>query len=676
MIIISIVLYIIFSLIIYGCTYENLRFSKFIQFFFIITITSNVLILEGMSLFHVLSIRWIFMCIQMIICGVISFLLLKKSKVSLPSLWIKIKSIQFPSKRIDRAMIILIGIVLCAFFIVGITTPPNNSDSLDPTHLTRIFYWIQQHSIDSTSLNNIANLTKPINVHLQGLWLFLIGGSENLFFLVQWFSLIVVIVSVYDIARSLGFSSTQSLVSSIVCISFPIALLQTYSSQGDLTVAALIITSISLALSYNAQKRWVDIIGAILALSLALGTKNTAFLTLPVIGLSVIVYLIKTREFKKTLPWVGAGLLILILTTGFHFIKNIKETGYIFGVKNIMADPALSNHMLEKSEYNIPRYIYTFIGFDGLPRVIQNELNQTKASIFKFAISPLNIDLESELYLQPGADDLEFFSYSAKPVLSDDQSWFGPLAFLLIIPALVVSLFSKQKQRRNYALFAFSLFISFFMLVLLQRPGWDPYQGRYFLLAIIPLVPLVSILIPRNKIIQSLLIWIVFIFSALISLNTFVSNDSKPIITVKTYEYLQREFVDKLPDTTKAQKYVKKHIPLGLIAPMAHPGWSIYHYDYIHQVYFANPVTGEEILWINSLVPEDEPLYITTNSIMLEYGLFGKNKSRDLFPVTNVTEVESGYYLTSYKIDGGLPENIMYLGSNGELSIYFVSPGK
>jgi len=188
----------------------------------------------------------------------------------------------------------------------------------------------------------------------------LIGGSENLFFLVQWFSLIVVIVSVYDIARSLGFSSTQSLVSSIVCISFPIALLQTYSSQGDLTVAALIITSISLALSYNAQKRWVDIIGAILALSLALGTKNTAFLTLPVIGLSVIVYLIKTREFKKTLPWVGAGLLILILTTGFHFIKNIKETGYIFGVKNIMADPALSNHMLEKSEYNIPRYIYIY----------------------------------------------------------------------------------------------------------------------------------------------------------------------------------------------------------------------------------------------------------------------------------------------------------------------------
>ena len=626
-----------------------------------------------MSLFHVLSVRWMFLSVQVIICGVITFLLIKKRKVSFSSLFINGKSIHFPNKRIDRAMIIFIGILLCAFFIVGITTPPNNSDSLDPTHLTRIYYWIQQGSIGSETLNNVAYLIKPINAHLQGLWLFLMGGSENLFFLVQWFSLIVVLVSVYDIAGSMGFSSTQSLVSSIVCISLPIALLQTYSSQGDLTVAALIIASISFSLSYIAKKKWVDIIGAILALSLALGTKNTAFLTLPVIGLSVLFYLIKTREFKKTLPWIGAGLIILILTTGFHFIRNLKETGYVFGVKEVLADSSLNNQVIEKSKYNIPRYLYKFIGFDGLPRFLQNELIQTKATVFKSALSPLNIDIESELYLQPGAEKNEYFTYLAKPVLSDDESWFGPLAFLIIPPAVVFSFFSKQKQRRAYALFSLALFVSYFLLVLLQRPGWDPYQGRYFLSAIIPMLPMVSILIPRNRIIQNLLIWVVFVFSAFISINTFASNDSKPIVTVKTYEYLQQEYVDKLPSTTKFQKYVKKHIPLGLIAPLAHPGWSIYHYEYIHQVYFSNLATGEDILWINSLVPNDEPLYLTTNSIMLEYGLFGKNKVRDLFPVLNISEVDSGFYLTNIKIEGYLPENIKYLGSNENYSIYLIS---
>ncbi|PKN15216.1 MAG: hypothetical protein CVU67_01730, partial [Deltaproteobacteria bacterium HGW-Deltaproteobacteria-24] len=155
--------------------------------------------------------------------------------------------------------------------------------------------------------------------------------------------------------------------------------------------------------------------------------------------------------------------------------------------------------IIEKYKYNAPRFLYQLIGLDGLPRILQNSLIQVKAKYFQKTLVPSSLDLEKKVFLQPGFDQVEEFNYREPLILSEESAWFGPIGVLLIPAAILSSLFSKQRNRRIYGVFSFTLFLSFFIMVIIQRPGWDPYQGRYFILPVLPMVPLVSMLIPSNS---------------------------------------------------------------------------------------------------------------------------------------------------------------------------------
>jgi hypothetical protein len=136
----------------------------------------------------------------------------------------------------------------------------------------------------------------------------------------------------------------------------------------------------------------------------------------------------------------------------------------------------------------IPAWLITlaysdqFIGLDGLPRVVQNSLIPLKADLFQNKIISPSLDLEKKVFLQPGFDQVEEFDYRKSLILSEESAWFGPIGFLLIPAAVVITLLSKQKVRRIYAVFCLTLFFSYFIMFILQRPGWDPYQGLKFTL--------------------------------------------------------------------------------------------------------------------------------------------------------------------------------------------------
>ncbi|MCX6054662.1 MAG: hypothetical protein NTZ74_07100 [Chloroflexi bacterium] len=508
MLLFSILIYFLFTCLVCISFFQKTTPSKFLQIFFLIVFASNILLFEILSFFTAADRPLIFLTVQLVFFGLSSFLILKKHPVQLLELKPQLTSFFFGLKKVDYVLISFIGVILAAFFIVGITTPPNNLDSFDPSHLPRIYYWIQNGTLQSINSTHFSDLIKPINAHIQGFWLFSLGRSENLFFLVQWFSLVIITASIYDIARSLKFASTPSLVSAIVGLSFPVALLQSYSSQGDLTVAALPLISISWAMAFINRKNKVDLIGAILAFCLALGTKNAAFLIAPVMGLYVAFWLMVNKKIKQFLPWFGVVLAILLVFSGFQFVQNMIKTGSVFGIKQIITEPLPAEQIAIKAKYNFPRYIYQFIGFDGLPKPIQEKLTAIKARVFENIFVPRGIDLEKEVYLLAGFNEGERFNFNATPVLSEDTSWFGPIG--LIIPfGLLFSFLSAKNQIKKYALFAFLIFLSFFFLVFLQRQGWDPYQGRYFLIVVLPLVPLISILIPNQKVFANIAITLI-----------------------------------------------------------------------------------------------------------------------------------------------------------------------
>jgi hypothetical protein len=675
MIIASILIYLTLSLFIFISVYGRIILGKFIQLFFLITFGLNILICFVLDLFKAVDSAPLFLVLQIAICILLSLVVRRHWPLQIKDYRYRL-GISFSEFHwFDLVLIVLMGTVLSAFFVVGITTPPNNLDSLDPTGITRIFYWFQQGSLDYGTPTGLASIFDPLFFHMQGVWLFSLGKSEYLLFLVQWFSLIVSTITIYKISRSLGFSITNSLISSLVGLSLPVILLQTYSFQGDLTVAVLILVCISFVIDWLKSKDKFDLFFAGFAFVFALGTKRAAFLAIPVFAILFLLWMISRLNNKKIIPWV-TGSAVLIIIASFVLVGQliIRQGGVLAGVHLIYDRQVSTYNISEKFRYNSPRFLYQFIGLDGLPRVLQKSLAPIKADLFQKALVPSTLDLQKDVFLQPGFDDVERFSYTAPLILSEEGAWFGPFGFLLLPLAVILTFFSRQKTRCIYAAFALILFLSFFILVIIQRPGWDPYQGRYFILPVLPLIPLISMILPTKKIWRILLIVLILPLCLFLSLNTFFANNSRPIVTAGSIWGFQYQHILNLPESNKYELYIKNKLITSTdqIASAALDRPSIYQTSYWEQVYYSGFRMLKTIQFIDPLVPDGATLYLDLPSTTLDYGLFGKNKDRTLIRVEDINQVPSGYFLTRSSALIVPTTGLQLLGDNGLFMVYLI----
>lgn len=669
----SIIIYLFFSFFIYPRLFEKSSISRFLLVFFLSAFSTNVLVAESLSLMNLLNQSWLFLGIQTLI----SVLILLALQHWWPLSKEKIKSVfEFSVFHFSKFEILLLTIISTTFvglFIIGITTPINNNDSL-ATHLPRIYYWLQHNSFEYWTASNLWQLIYPINAHIQGLWLFLLGHSENFFFLVSWFSLIIISSSIFEISKSLGFSTTQALMCMLVGLSLPVALLQVFSFQGDLTVTALLMVCVAFLLIYSQTKKdkfiWVACMGIILAL----GTKQTAFLSFPLLGLLTIYLLFLNKSFKKFMKSSWLLVLLFFIFASFQFIQNLIHTGLLFGVDSLLTEKNTSvTQTGQKALYVIPRYIFQFVGIDSLPRSIQPSLIQIKEKIFSKVLNPIGLDLEKEVFLQPGFDQNESFHYASALIRSEDTAWFGPLAFLLIPMAIMINFFSKATIRRKYALLCLINSVVCLLLLIVQRAGWDPYQGRYFIHMIFPFIPLVSALFPKNRVIRRVIIGILLPFCLLLIINTLLFNDSKPIITARTQNDIINNIISPLPENNDFQLFFKKSL-LKIAYPTKHSSAyvNIYEAAYYDQLYYSNISTANDIEFINQLIPKQSPIYIMLTNDPLEYALFGINRSRSIYPITDIDDAKPGYFLTSSTSIPASAE-MQLLGKNADYSIFYMT---
>jgi hypothetical protein len=676
MIIASFLIYLAFAFFASISIYGHFNLAKFIQIFFLTTFGLNILIYSGLGLFHAIDRAFLFLILQVVVCLLLLFIIRRQWPLSLHDYEERLKLTISKFKWFDFILIFLISSILTAFFVVGITTPPNNMDSLDPTGITRILYWMQQGSFDFGKTTGLAAIFDPIYLHIQGVWLYSLGKSEYLFFVIQWFSLVVSSVTIYKISRSLNFSIANSLISSLLGLSLPVILLQTYSFQGDLTVATLILVSISLVMDWLVNRSRIDIIAACFAFLFALGTKKGAFLIIPTFGIFILFWLITKLKNRKIVPWI-AGSTALILIAGIVFVGQVifRQGGVLAGVPLIYDSHVSGNEIIEKTKYNSWRFAYQFVGLDGLPRVLQTALIPDKADIFKKNLIPPSLDLQKSVFLQPGFDQVEEFNFNTPLILSEESAWFGPIGFLLLPIAVVITLFSKQKSRSVYAVFNLVLFFSFFIMVIIQRPGWDPYQGRYFILPILPAIPLVSELFPLKKIWRIVLLVFILPLCLFLSFNTFFANNSRPVVTAGTIWGFQYQHILTLPENNKYELYFKNKMTtlFDQIATSALDRQTIYQCSYWDQVYYSGFRMLGNIKFIDPIIPDGATVYLNFPSSALDFGLFGKNKDRKLIRVDDISQVESGYFLTQSTSQVSLTKNITPLGDNGAYKIYIIS---
>jgi len=414
----------------------------------------------------------------------------------------------------------------------------------------------------------------------------------------------------------------------------------------------------------------LDLLGAGLSIVFALGTKKPAFLAVPIFGIIVLFWLISKLKNKKIVTWVYVSLVVILIVSVFLCGQYlIHNGGELAGVPLIYGSNVSNNEIIEKIQYNFPRFLYQFIGIDGLPRFIQNELIPIKANLFQKIFVPPSIDLQKDVYLQTGFNDTERFIYDSSLILNEDSSWFGPLIFLLIPIAFVISLFSTQLIRRKYTIIIFILFFSYFIMVILQRTGWDPYQGRYFMIPVLPAIPFVSIILPNRKTLKTLFILFIVPFSLFLSFNTFFTNHSKPLINQGSFWRLE----SSIPENTKFRSNVKNYLvpKIEKVAEAALNRQLIYDCPYLDQIYYSDLGFLLNVKFLKSLIPEKESIYLNTMRSALDYGLFGKNMDRKLIWVNEIGDVPSGYFITNSDAQITLSKDVELLGDNGMYKVYF-----
>lgn len=648
MLILSSLIYLALSFLLTLRVYRRISFSRVVAFFFLVTVSLNILVSEFLSFASVLDQPWLFLILQLIICLLLGFLLWD------PRRWIfkqGLPKIQFEFTRprgLDWIFLTLIVGVLSLSLHIGWLVPINNSDSLH-THLPRIYYWIQHGSLASWNAVTVTQVNKPINLSLQGLWLFLLGGSEKLFFLATWFALLTAIVVIYNIARHLGSNNRGALLAAVMGLAYPVILLQTYSYQADVFVSTLALASVALLLEYMRGKQSISLVLSLMAMAVALGAKNTALFILPFYLLVIFIYFIRERvKFKQYLVYAGAFLLLFGVFSSYKSIQNFLERDQLESTSlatHRYVNPTVTVNPQKRLPTNTLRYLYQSISLDGLTGQVKLAAEQTRANTFRSLSEWLGQDLEVQDFISEG--DAEIFDYEGLSTMNEDTAWYGPLSFILIPITCLVVLFGKNKTRKRYLLAAFAFLIAVFLMMSIVITGWSPTNGRYLIMPILVFTPLFFVLLPARRVAGAVVAILIALCAGYLAFSSLLINDTNPLVTQFSLYTYQNEKLNRSADAgfiSHGWTYLNDRVIEDLVLTSPNRR-DITNQTYYQNLYHQSPEEVQSIEFVNVYVPADEPLYLYIQKTILEYALFGINKTRDLYPVLDATQIPTGALL-------------------------------
>jgi hypothetical protein len=200
---------------------------------------------------------------------------------------------------------VLASMVLGAYLIVVV--PPNDIDSLW-FHLPRMATWLQSGTLHHFQAPNLWQNVFSINAEIGLLWLTALWGTDQLTGFVQWFATVFTMVGIYGIARHLKFSKPASVFAALFWSTFTIVIVQATSTKNDALVAFFVVASFYFLLTdlrNSDQKQSPNLAFFGLSIGLAIGTKETAVIAIPGLGLAAWIDRPATHETVGVFPLEG-----------------------------------------------------------------------------------------------------------------------------------------------------------------------------------------------------------------------------------------------------------------------------------------------------------------------------------------------------------------------------------
>jgi len=377
-------------------------------------------------------------------------------------------------------------------FFLGWMIAPNTFDAIT-THAVRVVYWLQHGNLAPWNAFRYTQVSYPLNAQLQLLWSAQFLHSDQLFFTVQWLGALVAILAVFGLARLLQYSRWQAMFASLVFACFPLIWMQSSTAQNDLVAAAVFLAVFYFFFLGITQRQPAMLTLSGIALGLSLGTKQTLFFYLPGLALLAgIVWLTYRKSVTRLLTgWVVASLAGFLVLGSFIYVQNYVYFGNPLAPQELVEtvvggkepEAALGN-----ITYNSLRLLYQSVDNSGLPEPAGDFLTRVKNKTIGAVLRAINPNLESGQYSAAS----HTFGYRKLNVLGEDSSWFGPIGGLFLVPLGAIQLWQAVRKKNPWRGGLVLTVILYWLMDAWLRPGWDPYQGRYFIPAAGLLAPFLA----------------------------------------------------------------------------------------------------------------------------------------------------------------------------------------
>jgi len=565
-----------------------------------------VISLEVLSLFNQIKILplLLFHVICALICIFIAWLKKVNLQINFREIVVRIRNFYRElglNKFFKDVMIIWILIILVTTFFIGIMVPPNNWDSMT-YHLTRAAFWHQNNNINHYYTINSRQIENPVNAELGLLWIITFSNSDNLVFLIQWFSFLLLIITIYKILRLLGYDKKVSFITIFIFSTLDLLILESSTTQNDLVIAVFIIITLFLLIKVLKSDKilfpYIILAGG--AFGLFVGTKGYSYLFIPGFFLFFLIYgkndLLK---YKKFLFLICFCILGTFLFSSYNFIQNYIDFGNIFSSLYNLDLMRIKNPNWKTFFSNISRHLasfYQYKGYDfGFSNFIQKALNYFH-SLLRLDISSRSTTIEGQWF------------YLHVPVFNSDASYFGPIFLFFILPSifynLVYFIVLKIKNKIEFirlkwidslkiAVIPAVFFIGYNYIFV-----WHPWAGRLFISFASLMMINFAMLINFNnylnkKIIFNTIFTIILIISFSFSFIDLFFNEFATIIPYKNKSIFSVSYDDR-------------------------------------RYYKVNPQMGRVNDMINSALQENSKIGLLTGGNDWDYIYFGKNFKRNI----------------------------------------------
>ncbi len=530
--------------------------------------------------------------------------------------------------------------VFALYLVLIYIVPPNNNDAL-AIHIARVIKWMQIGSYFPWETPFIWQLTFPVNAQLTYLWTTLFTRSDHFIAYIPFLAGIATALVIYCFARELGFTSRLSCFSALIWLTFPVVQLHLTSVRHDLVSTWLFVSALYFFLRWSNTHRPAYMILSGLAFGLVIGTNFSIAAYLP--GLAIVMLsglFTRTITFKQLTTWAGVALLSFFLFSSpiyisnwIHFHSPVGPDAADMTSVAVTEEIPLINYLL----INTTRWFYQLLDFSWLPGSSGLIAVQGKAWLALRLQNLFGINLEGNL----AAMNAHEFYWNTSYDLQEDEAWFGLIGALLIFPTSLIAFCKGIKKHQFLWCVPFIFFITSMITCSLIRPGWTPYDGRYFM----PLAALCTAWLPiwmRGKKSAAVVQYLILGVSLFSLLMVVVFNPAKQIVG----------------------------------------GAAIWNMNRIDRMTRQSYTSKEMLYLVEAAIPEDATVGIATDHIdYQEYGVFGENFTRRIINVDppemtadsmwlDQREVEYLLILISKEYPSQIAPVFKYVDSLGDWVVY------